>query len=115
MIELIFSIKILEASKKVLLIDLVIVIGNIDLLIGNSSPYSLADLFSHSKTFHDIIEIGPKGLAYIAGGNSFVEFLELSDEQLDYFHHQFEWMQSTYDFIIFDLGVGATHTSMSFV
>src|SRR5690625_5751 len=89
-IALNFSIKLLEASKKVLLIDLDIGMGNIDILIGNSSPYSLADLFSHSKTFHDIIEIGPKGLAYIAGGNSFDEFLELSDEQLDYFHHQFE-------------------------
>src|SRR5690625_2931518 len=75
-IALIFSIKLLVANKKVLLIDLDIGMGNIDILIGKSSSYSLADLFSHSKTLHDIKDIGPKVLAYIAGGNSFHEFLE---------------------------------------
>src|SRR5690625_5329312 len=60
-----FSIKLLEAGRKVLLIDLDIGMGNIDILIGNSSTYSFADLFNQSMTFHDIIETGPQGLSYI--------------------------------------------------
>src|SRR5690625_2471925 len=110
-----FAIKLLEANKKVLLIYLDIGMGNIDILIGNSSSYSLVDLFSKSMTFHDIIETGPKGLSYVAGGNSFDELIVLSDEHVNYFHHQFEWVQTNYDYIIFDLGAGATKTSLSFV
>lgn len=110
-----FSMKLLEAGKKVLLIDLDIGMGNIDILIGNTSTYTFADFFNQSMTFHDIIETGPKGLSYIAGGNSFDEFVVLSDQHLDYFLQQFESIQTSYDYIIFDLGAGATKIGMSFI
>src|SRR5690625_208760 len=110
-----FSLKLLASGKNVLLIDMDIGMGNIDILLGKMSTYSLVDIFNHSLSFHDIIEVGPKGLPYIAGGNSFEELIVFSEDHLNYFHDQFERIQSEYDFIIFDLGAGASKTSMSFV
>src|SRR5690625_3618647 len=110
-----FSLKLRESGVKVLLIDLDIGMGNIDILLGKMSTYSLVDIFNHSLSFHDIIEIGPNGLPYVAGGNSFEELIDFSDDHLNYFHEQFERIQEDYDVIMFDLGAGATKTSMSFV
>src|SRR5690625_2597021 len=110
-----FGIKLREANKKVLLIDLDIGMGNIDILIGQTSKYTLADLFNYSLTFHDIIEIGPKDLHYTAGGNSFNELLILNSINVNYFHEQFKLIESDYDFIIFDIGAGISSTNLSFM
>src|SRR5699024_6996966 len=68
-----FSLELQKAGKKVLLFDLDVGMGNIDILIGNDAKYTIVDLFNEFIPLHDIIELGPFNLSYVAGGSSLNE------------------------------------------
>jgi len=114
-IALNFALELQEHGKSVLLFDLDIGMGNIDILLGTRSKYTIVDFFTNFTSFNSVIERGPKGLSYIAGGASLNDLLQLSDESLDYFFQQFDMLVHMYDYIIFDLGAGVTSTMLSFI
>lgn len=110
-----FSIELQNRGKKVLLFDLDVGMGNIDILLGNESKHSIVNLFNEFLPIHDIIDLGPKGLSYIAGGSSLNELIQLDEDKLNYFYEQYDRLVNDYDYILFDLGAGASISSMSFV
>lgn len=110
-----FSISLQKKGKKVLLIDLDVGMGNIDILLGNQTKYSIANLFNEFMPLHDIIELGPFDLSYITGGTSLNKLLDLGEDKLEYFFSEYEKAVYEYDYILFDLGAGATPSSLSFV
>lgn len=110
-----FALTLQQKGKRVLLFDLDVGMGNIDILIGNESKHSIVDLFNDFLPIHDIIELGPDDLPYVAGGSSLNELLYLDQNKLDYFYEQYETLVSRFDYIMFDLGAGVTESSMSFV
>ncbi|MGM8364119.1 MinD/ParA family protein [Virgibacillus sp. W0181] len=113
-IALNMSIELQQRGKKVLLIDLDLGMGNIDILLGIYTKNTIVDMFNDFMPIHDIIETGPKGLAYIAGGSGITEFFSLNDQKIQYFYDQYEKLIRTYDFIVFDLGAGVTRESLYF-
>lgn len=110
-----FALELMKRDKKVLIFDLDIGMGNIDILIGNDSKYSIANLFTDFLPIRDMIELGPHNLSYVAGGSSLNELIQLDDKNLQYFFDQFEDIASEFDYILFDLGAGASDASMSFI
>lgn len=109
-----FSIELTKRGKRVLLFDLDVGMGNINILLGKDSKYSIVHLFKEYRPIRDIIELGPKGLSFIAGGSSLDELLNLDDDKMAFFFEQYEWLVDKYDYILFDLGAGATFSTMSF-
>src|SRR5699024_11791712 len=103
-----FSIELQKQGKKVLLFDLDIVMCNVDILLGKDAEHSIVDLFYDFMPIHDIIEIGPKGLSYIAGGSSLNNLIAIDKYKLDYFFKQYELVVKDYDYIFFDMGAGVT-------
>src|SRR5699024_3913733 len=61
-----FALQLTENNYKVLLVDLDIGMGNIDILVDNDAKHSIADLFEDFVPIGDIMEIGPNNLKYIA-------------------------------------------------
>ncbi|MGM8211735.1 MinD/ParA family protein [Virgibacillus sp. W0430] len=108
------AIEIQERGKKVLVIDMDIGMGNIDILLGIYSKYTIVDMFNDFLPVHDIIEKGPKGLSYIAGGSGITQFFSLNDEKTNWFYNQYEQLVRMYDFIFFDLGAGASRENLYF-
>src|SRR5699024_9929085 len=64
---------------------------------------------------HDMIETGPKGLSYIAGGSSLNDLVHMDPYKLDYFFQQYDLLVRDYDYIFFDMGAGATESSLAFI
>ena len=110
-----FAIELQKRNKKVLIFDLDIGMGNIDILLGQQSKYTIANFFEEFLPIHDMIEVGPKGLSYIAGGTAFDHLLELDDDNLQYFFSQYEILTNSYDYIFFDLGAGLSKSSLAFI
>lgn len=110
-----FSIELQKQGKQVLLFDLDVGMGNIDILLGSDTANTIVDLFNDFMPIHDIIESGPKGLSYIAGGSSLSDIMDIDHHRLDYFFQQYELLVKDYDYIFFDMGAGVTETSLSFV
>jgi flagellar biosynthesis protein FlhG len=114
-IALNFSLELINEGKKVLIIDLDVGMGNIDILLGLHAKKSIFDLFNESESIHDIIELGPKNLGFISGGSGISEFFSLNDEKKEHFYKQYNDVVQMYDYILFDMGAGVTKESLFFI
>ncbi|PWU68855.1 MinD/ParA family protein [Gracilibacillus dipsosauri] len=114
-IALNFSLSLSKKGKKVLLFDLDIGMGNIEILLGRSSEHSILKIFEKNSSIYDIIESGPNTLSYIPGGNAQESIFQLGEEKLAHFLGQLELMLNDYDYVIFDLGAGVTQETIHYM
>ncbi|GMB08441.1 flagellar biosynthesis protein FlhG [Thermolongibacillus altinsuensis] len=101
-----FALTLSKQGRNVLLFDMDIGMGNIDILLGQSSSYSIIDMFRTNVTIHDIIKKGPENLSFIAGGTGLTEIFNMDKEKVQYFIEQLQLVSQSYDYIIFDMGAG---------
>ncbi|GEN54127.1 MinD/ParA family protein [Halobacillus faecis] len=110
-----FALQLMKNGKKVLIFDLDIGMGNIDILMGKSPTRTFVDLFREEMSIHDIIELGPESLPYIAGGSGLSHIFELDQVKFTYFQDEYEKLSKSFDYILFDMGAGATQDSLNFI
>jgi flagellar biosynthesis protein FlhG len=110
-----FSLSLCKKGKKVLLIDLDIGMGNVEILLGLQAKKTIVEMLQDHLPIYDIIEIGPMNLSFIAGGSGLSSIFSMNGEKMDYFLKQYESIIQEYDYIIFDLGAGASQASIDFV
>src|SRR5690625_2778757 len=80
-----FAIELQRKGKRVLIFDLDIGMGNIDILLGQQSKYTILNLLEEFLPIHDMIELEQKGLSYIVVCSRINDLFELDDEKLNYF------------------------------
>jgi len=110
-----FSLEMQKKGKNVLLIDLDVGMGNIEILLGKSSTYSINDLFNEFIPLHDMIELGPYNLSYITGGSSLQTIFQLDEQKLNYFYTQYNQAVRKFDYILFDIGAGSSYNNLAFI
>src|SRR5690625_4882919 len=89
--------------------------GNIDILLGLHAEHTVIDMIENKLPVLDIIEEGPRGLAYVSGGTALTDFFTMDQQKRKYFYDQYQQLLNQYDYIIFDMGAGVTSDSMFFV
>ncbi|MBY0222041.1 MinD/ParA family protein [Mammaliicoccus sciuri] len=110
-----FSYSLAQKGKKVLIIDMDIGMGNIHILFGATPNHSLKDYLTGSKGLYDVITPLEDGLAFIAGGSGLETVMEWSESMFDRLIDAFSILQSDYDVILFDMGAGATKSSLDLI
>jgi flagellar biosynthesis protein FlhG len=110
-----FSIELSSQGKKVLLVDLDIGMGNVEILLGLQANKTIVNMLEDQIPIYDIMEIGPNNLHYIAGGSGLTNLFSIDQLKMDYFLAQYEKVVQMFDYIIFDMGAGATQSSIDFV
>jgi len=110
-----FSLALQQEKKRVLLFDLDIGMGNIDILIGESSAYSIVDFFNQDMLLSEIISTGPNGLDYISGGTGLGIIFSMDEEKFKRFLQQLGLLFKLYDYIVFDMGAGISEDSLRFL
>lgn len=110
-----FSLQLIKNQKKVLIIDLDIGMGNIDILMGVRAEKTIINLFEDHLSIHEIIETGPEGLSYIAAGSGLNHFFNMHETDRSYFYEQYMELVEMYDYIIFDMGAGVTEDGLFFI
>ncbi|MGE8204063.1 MinD/ParA family protein [Heyndrickxia sp. NPDC080065] len=106
------AISIAQRGKKVLVFDFDIGMGNIDVLLGIDSQNNISNYIKNNLSINDIVYTGPYNISYISAGNGFAEVLELDQTSIRRLLAELEDLQHLYDFIIFDMGAGATKTNL---
>ncbi|KIL29783.1 hypothetical protein B4073_1565 [Bacillus subtilis] len=104
-----------DKGKKVLLIDLDIGMGNIDILIGNSSSATIIDVLTDRKPLLQSLSIGPKGLRYISGGTGLDVMFQLDQRKLTFFANELSHALSQFDYVLFDMGAGLSKDQLPFI
>lgn len=110
-----FALSLQKLGQKVLIFDADIGMANIDVLMGVSAPYNLYHLLKGEKNIWEIVQQGPDGIHFIAGGSGFKDLLELTPTQLDYFEEQIGRLHGEYDVILFDTGAGLSKETVKFI
>ncbi|AZV47737.1 MinD/ParA family protein [Bacillus halotolerans] len=104
-----------DKGKKVLLIDLDIGMGNIDILMGNSSSATIIDVLTERKPFMQSISTGPKGLRYISGGTGLDVMFQLDQKKWTFFANELSHALSQFDYVLFDMGAGLSKDQLPFI
>ncbi|MFD6207223.1 MinD/ParA family protein [Peribacillus sp. NPDC060253] len=110
-----FSIALSKRGKRVLVFDMDIGMGNIDILIGQHSPLSIIDFFENDCCLKDIITEGPGNISIITGGTGLTNLFSLDEESYTRFNEEFISLLANYDYILFDMGAGITQDSIKFI
>lgn len=110
-----FGLGLIEKGHKAVLFDLDLGLANLDVLMGITPKKHLFHLLEPDTTVWDIIEHGPGGLEFIAGGSGFTQIIQLDDEKLDRLFSHLDPLQGYADTIIFDTGAGFSKESMRFM
>lgn len=103
-----FALSLMELGKKVVVVDLDIGMANLDILMGTTPKYHLLDMIRERKSIWSVLEKGPKGLEYLAGGSGFQQLLQLREEERGYFFKELEKLHGYADIILIDTGAGLT-------
>ncbi|MBY0120676.1 MinD/ParA family protein [Bacillus sp. S/N-304-OC-R1] len=114
-ISLNFSISLAKKGLSVLLFDMDLGMGNLDILMGKSSEVSIIDYFDGNISLREAIMNGPEGLHYIAGGSGLSHLVHLDEKMVGKFTQELEILFSDYDYVIFDMGAGITNESIKFI
>jgi flagellar biosynthesis protein FlhG len=111
-----FSIELANRGHSVLLFDMDIGMGNIDILSGVSSAYSIADFFSENPVpLKNLITELPGGIHFISGGSGLSKLPEINKESFYSFTKEFTSLLDEYQYIIFDMSAGLNETSLPFI
>ncbi|WP_211745928.1 MinD/ParA family protein [Paenibacillus sp. Marseille-Q4541] len=109
------ALKLHASGKKVLVFDADMGMANIDILMGVSSRFSLYHVLKGEKRIRDIVQLGPLGLPYVAGGSGLIELLTLTEEDIDRFTSDLESLAQEMDYIFFDTGAGLSLENRRFI
>lgn len=101
-----------KEGKKVAILDMDIGMGNIHILIGKSVQYSLKDYLDGSASIDEVLFEGPNNIQYVSGGSGMSTLLEWNEKKINAFIQAFEYLQKQFDYILFDMGAGATNWSL---
>ncbi|MGF7533179.1 MinD/ParA family protein [Bacillus mexicanus] len=114
-ITLNMAIALQDKGKKVLLIDLDIGMGNIDILMGNSPSATIIDVLTDRKPLMQSLSIGPKGLRYISGGTGLDVMFQLDQRKWTFFSNELSHALGQFDYVLFDMGAGLSKDQLPFI
>ncbi len=109
------SLALTKKKQRVLLFDMDIGMGNIDILIGQTASYTMVDLLEKKLSIQQIIKKGPQDLAYVAGGTGISSVFEWSPSDLDHLIQELSSLTNQYDYMIFDMGAGMSESVLKFL
>ncbi len=110
-----FALALMERGQKVVIFDVDLGLANLDVLMGVSPKTNLTQLLDQRTSIWDIIEKGPNGLEFIAGGSGFTHIQQLDDQQLAKFFAELGALQGYADTVLLDTGAGISKESMRFM
>ena len=110
-----YALSLAKNGLKVLLIDFDVGMGNIDLLLGQTTKLSIADIFLRNVSIATVTEQGPYGLEYIGGGTGLSQVIGFDKYVYEKFRREFKQIEKKYDYIIFDMGAGTNAPYMDLI
>lgn len=102
-----------QRKQRVLLMDADLQLGKLDVILGASPRYTLADLVEGRKTIDEIIMHHPSGIDILPATSGDLDLLDADDRMLKVLANSFASIQSLYDYLIVDTGAGLSPTVLT--
>lgn len=102
-----------QRKQRVLMMDADLYLGKLDIILGASPQYTLADLIDGTKTIEEVIMHHPSGLDVLPATSGDLNFMEADQRILKTLAEAFAAVQDQYDYIIVDTAAGISNTVLS--
>ena len=109
------AINLQEMNKKVLLVDADIHLGNIDLILGTRSKYTLADVVNQNLPLEEVIIRGTGNIDVLPASSASIDLIDTEDVFLRKLSAAFSDFNHNYDYIVVDTGAGIARNVISFL
>ncbi|MEG3640139.1 MinD/ParA family protein [Magnetococcus sp. PR-3] len=104
-----------QRGLKVLIIDADLGLANIDVVLGVTPKYNMADVLSGHKTLDDVVVEGPAGVFILPAASGVAELSDLTEEQrASLLDHLDNW-NADIDVVIVDTGAGISPNVRYFI
>ncbi|MCF7800557.1 MAG: MinD/ParA family protein [Candidatus Marinimicrobia bacterium] len=100
---------------RVLLIDADIHLGNVDLLMGIRTKFTIADVLEGTKTLKEIIFRAPGDFDILPAASAVVDLLETKQNVFRDIISSYSRFQQNYDIVLVDTAAGISTQVLSFV
>ncbi|WP_100330928.1 MinD/ParA family protein [Bacillus xiapuensis] len=107
-----FALDLTRHGKKVLIFDMDIGMGNLHVLTGQTADGTIVDFFEKNTPLEELIVTGPEGVAYILGSSGLGRLMEWNEHRFERWISSIERLQHHYDYLLFDMGAGATKETL---
>ncbi|MFA6851223.1 MAG: MinD/ParA family protein [Selenomonadaceae bacterium] len=103
------------AGKRVLIIDADLGMGNVDVILGTASKYSLMNLLQEDILLEDVMLQGPYGVNYISGGSGMEHIADFSITERERLMQKLYECEKLADIILVDTGAGLGKNVLDFI
>lgn len=110
-----YAIALARLGKRVLLFDADLGMANVDVLLKTSTRSGIIDLIDGRKSMQEVISEAPGGIFLVAGGSGMQKLASLSTAEVQRIMNGFSWLESQFDFVLFDTGAGLSSNVTTFV
>jgi flagellar biosynthesis protein FlhG len=101
-------------GRRVMVLDADLGLGNLDVLLGLTPRYSLADVLTGQRRLRDVLVSGPGGITVLPAGSGFQSLTALTDPQLRELQSEMDDLQEQTDVLLIDTGAGIGRNVTSF-
>lgn len=110
-----FSFNLAKKGYEIVIVDMDIGMGNVHILLGKKTKRTLMEYLTGQYSLEDVKEPFLDNIDYISGGSAMATVIEWNDLMFERLLSVFELLQQRYDYIIFDMGAGATEWSLQLI
>lgn len=110
-----FSFNMAKKGYEIVIVDMDIGMGNVHILLGKKTRRTLMEYLTGQYSLEDVKEPFLDNIDYISGGSAMATVIEWNDLMFERLLSAFELLQQRYDYIIFDMGAGATEWSLQLI
>ena len=101
-------------GRRVMVLDADLGLGNLDVLLGLTPKFSLADVLSGQRRLREVLVPGPGGITVLPAGSGFQNLTALSDHQIRELQSEMDELQEETDILLIDTGAGIGRNVTSF-
>lgn len=108
------AVSLAEMGKRTLLMDADLGLANVDVLLGLSPKFTLADLVAGRCGLEDVLLEAPEGVLVVPASSGFRHMAELTPAEHVGLVNVFSELQRALDFMIVDTAAGITDSVLTF-
>ncbi|EPE63126.1 cobQ/CobB/MinD/ParA nucleotide binding domain protein [Exiguobacterium sp. S17] len=103
-----------ELGKRVLIVDLDIGMANVHILLNATRSKTMVDSVKTRTPLASSVQKDVHGVDILHGGSGLDTLVQFSEADMQFLMRELEVL-TTYDYVLFDMGAGATDTSLRFI